>query len=158
MNAAPWAIEVEINGGKPLGLGSRAQRRRGNASRIVDQHIDRTQPRPRLGNRRPDRVEVASVRHDAVKQRRLSSLDPIERNRRNIERGDRAALALQFGDDRTADVAAGSRYDHAHLANSSCEVVATGRIADSPWGYPSNLSRSEEHTSELQSLMRSPYA
>src|SRR3546814_1543174 len=75
-----------------------------------------------------------------LSQRRLSSLDPIERNRRNIERGDRAALALQFGYDRAADVAAGSRYDHAHLANSSCEVVATGRIADSPWGYPSNLS------------------
>src|SRR3546814_2540837 len=45
MNAAPWALEVEINVGEPLGHGSRAQRRRGNASRMVDQHIDRTQPR-----------------------------------------------------------------------------------------------------------------
>src|SRR3546814_2179002 len=58
------------------------------------------------------------------------------------------------------DATAVSPYRYADIADlaTAAPVVLHARIADSAMVEPERSPRSEEHTSELQSLMRIPYA
>src|SRR3546814_6112303 len=79
----------------------------------------------------------------------------------DIAIGDVAALHLiaeivhDLGDARHADAADADEMDGADVGRDAAHHLSPARVAATPLA---TAARSEEHTSELQSLMRSSYA